>query len=547
MKYLKLYEGFESNTISNVLSYITKKINKNNSNNFLSTLKKLCDYNDIPLSSISDKDIKYMSAKNALLIDNDYEVSNPTDIYCIKYWFSLDKGLIATTATGNIKMEFNKSLDKVATKFTEDQLDQLNTKSRINNLGILKPVKLSELKTGDKILVCFTSYYRSDRIYVGEIYKDERLPGTALYYIYQDQMEGSSPGNTSNGVVIDNRYSFRVRNDEYAEAGRYSYCLGSVDEELHDHCYMHTFTGDGELRYEDDSNNYEESPWDYNLLYNYNNNVEKWTYKSQVDVFKNVDFAVVVYLDDILTDLIESDNFVSSTKNNRKELKNNALAFNKNIKNENIERYLNNLFDKLNIHTQSAKDDKIFGNFSPFVSTLLLGKNFGMCTYSSNHLIKQIYDISYTINNLMSSDNENDTKYYYKNVKQKFITYRKYAHDFRTNLDKNLRIIKSYDNDKVNNIIVKLLSIGEYINGKIIKSEVKTLNDLRLIYHKLNSIKTVFTDDLLNISISHIFSYICDSSDYEIKSCMNFTYTDKDYNDDIKKLDEIEKYVKSLI
>ena len=71
MKYLKFYESFKSKGISNTLKFLKEKVGKKSSDYFLEYLKQFMTVVDFPIDKISDNDIKYMSAKKALLLNSE--------------------------------------------------------------------------------------------------------------------------------------------------------------------------------------------------------------------------------------------------------------------------------------------------------------------------------------------------------------------------------------------------------------------------------------------------------------------------------------------
>ena len=103
MKYLKLFEAFESSVLTNTIKFISKKVKDDDVNIFKNQLNSLMKNLDIPISKINENDIEYLPTKKALKIENDGPVKNETGVYCIKYWFSLEKGYLGRTGVGNLK------------------------------------------------------------------------------------------------------------------------------------------------------------------------------------------------------------------------------------------------------------------------------------------------------------------------------------------------------------------------------------------------------------------------------------------------------------
>ena len=66
--------SFDSNAISKVTKYVKEKVGKKHADKFLNGLKSLLRHYDFPINKISDNDVKYLSAKKALLINPEGEI-----------------------------------------------------------------------------------------------------------------------------------------------------------------------------------------------------------------------------------------------------------------------------------------------------------------------------------------------------------------------------------------------------------------------------------------------------------------------------------------
>ena len=257
MKYLKLYEGFESNRISAILSFLNKKIeDKSNIKEFLNDLSKLAKKYDFPLSTLSDKEIQYLPVNKALGIGKDEEAMNPSGIYSIKYWFSLEKGYLCNTATGNKTMDYNKynsyngSMMSNGEGLDQSHLAYLAREYKIG--GVITPARLGDLRTGDKVVMVCGEDFNGDPSYLtfGEIYGDNRRNDDDTdYYFYQNDHEGSDPGTLRNNIQLPDRYNLYAGNAAY----QYAWSLGSPENESDDHCMLHKVILDEKaLRFRED-------------------------------------------------------------------------------------------------------------------------------------------------------------------------------------------------------------------------------------------------------------------------------------------------------
>ena len=549
MKYIKLFEGFESDALSNVLSYITKKLDKSQSKDFLNLIKRICDANDIPASSLNNNEIEYMSAKKALKMESNEEVLNPTEIYCLKFLFNLEKGYVGTLGVGNKRMNFEdinnvKNLNK--DKF--EKLDNAGYKGKI------KSVKFEELKSGDKVFVCLANSFNVDRFVDGEIYKDDRDPSSIMWYVMQNKSsDGSSLYQTKNGENINSKYDINNPDCEYSYYYRLGYnSEGEGFEEDNDHCYLYSYKENDVLKIdgEEDFNN--KSLWDYNFKYTTSSNHLKfWNNSNDVEDYKKADFAIVLYLDDALTRLLNGD-AKSDIMADRKKSKEGATALLTNdvIKNQNIDKYFKVLYDRLDIKA----DKKIFGNLNTYISNTIGDKYFCLVSFEQNPL-RRLDDLSYSINTLMVASKDNPAysdetvQYYYNDLSKKYINHKKNADRDISLIKQNIKLIKNFNNDKINKITDKLISIGEFISKSIKSSEYKTLNELRFISHTLISIKDMLKDYASSIQIEELYSSIVYSEPQSLLRRLKDIeedYTDEQFEEDMDKLDDLEKYIKKL-
>lgn len=87
MKYLKVFEKFESKNLSKVFGYISK----DSRIKFIQDLKIICENNDYPMSEISDDKFRYLRFTEAFNLKDEGQDKN------IKFWFSLEGKYIGIT------------------------------------------------------------------------------------------------------------------------------------------------------------------------------------------------------------------------------------------------------------------------------------------------------------------------------------------------------------------------------------------------------------------------------------------------------------------
>lgn len=137
MRYIKLFESFDSSTINKTLSFLSK----DSKISFLNKLKELCSIYDIPESKLSDDLFKYLPYNNAIknngevsdLIDcnkcvggkvekvygkgirktkcttckGEGKVEPKSELSLVKFWFSTEGNFITMTGVDGIYRELN--------------------------------------------------------------------------------------------------------------------------------------------------------------------------------------------------------------------------------------------------------------------------------------------------------------------------------------------------------------------------------------------------------------------------------------------------------
>ena len=112
MKYLQyrnqfLNEGFSSKSLSKTLGWLSKSGLKSSSTKFLEDLKKFCEKTSIPLSEISDQWFKTnVLTRDAVKLRAPEEVGNPSGLWCLKFWFSIERGYLGVSGVGDVVYKY---------------------------------------------------------------------------------------------------------------------------------------------------------------------------------------------------------------------------------------------------------------------------------------------------------------------------------------------------------------------------------------------------------------------------------------------------------
>lgn len=545
MKYIKLYEAFESSTISSIIRFLKSKFGYKYKL-FIADIKSmLLDVYDIQLGKIKDDNIGYLRSSKAMSIKkpDGYEISNEFGIYCLKFFFSIKDGYIGVMASGN---KSERYVDDNLNFEIDDEIYYYIVNELGIKTGIMKLPDFDNMKDGDEYIGLFDSYYDKDK---------SRIALSKLF-INDDQL-----------LFIQNVASGGNPRGPYEDYGKYSWTIGRIGNINRGGTYNFLYkyeNNDDPLKVE--GYNYhpevKENIFDYNFpVFAYSGGKQvSWSKKSSSDYkdrFENSDFAIVFYLDDIIRDNVS----VSDIKKNRKDRIDGALSLEMDvdIRRSNIDRYINKALKKYGIGVDGVrlKDlQKFFnsilcGDYSMYVlyegipieiSRLLSNINALMVDLSRpdkyteriNDTYLEIKDIY--IKGINKSINRKDIYIYNYNMIKKSIN---------PNL-KNHKLLMDYINIYMN--------VGDHISKNILSNEISSIQDYTILYHKLISIHDLLKDSSFMPKILPI-SYIINSLKYKDDSRIINQIEKIDESDDvgiemksdIENLKKLSNYIKSII
>lgn len=508
LKYLKLFEAFESEALSKVLKYIKRKIDSKNYEKFLSSLRELFLSNyDIQLSKISDNSIKYLPAKVALKVQTEGQIMNPFGVYALKFWFSLTKGYLGITAVGITDGEESYGL------FSKKEIDHLKNEGL--ETGVLIPITdYGKLKHGDSVVAVFNDY-------------ENRISGLSLARIFIEGDNLFAIQNVSDGGRPSNSSSWR-------NWGLYSWNLGPqhgrTSDDFTDHHKLHKYEPSDEPLHSIISNVlYSESFIDKKgyITSEYSKRSDEYIDFSDLIV---ADFAVVVYLDEIVIDEPVSD--IKKIRTKEKEGAT-ALLSNEEIKELNYQRYFNRMIEMHGLTKNSVESD--LKNLQNMVKNLVAGELIVFGFYSDDPEIGLINKITDDIRNLID---EEDKEYYLNQLSNRYESGKKIAEKYKKVYIRTFQRVKDSSDKKTLVFFNNLFEISKLIYTKIKDSEVESIGDLMILKRKLISIREFF----LEVQ----GTYFCEGI---VKALKNFRYDDIDVNRGIelaKSESNIDKDMKGL-
>jgi hypothetical protein len=568
MRYLKLYEAFSSNTLSKLYKHLKKKNASNKSlNQFKEDMEVIAKSFDIPMDKISDEDVSYISRRKALPLRS--EAKNDSGIWAIKFWFDKDGEYIGTSGTGNAKFATSNvpSTSSYHSKpYSKAQWDKIKKSMTFGfpKTGYLIPVlhdEYDQLKDGDEVIVClcdeeeYDDYpdSRVDRLVCGKIFVDGNV-----YVIHDNDIaEGSEPSNTPSEEYPD------------IEWGEYSWSIVSINGGVgSDHFNLHkVIKSDTPISYYSEKVDNEEgnNPFEFNLsleeiednkliLSDWSGNIDE---KNKIE--KEADFAVILYVDGILSRGLKSK---SATSEERKETRKGAIALmsDEDFKQANIEKYLNQLVEKIGITPESVE----LKNLQKVAATIMstgISDSYALFSIMSRDY-RAIDNLAYQLKRLISSvslQNPEMIKFVYNEFAGDYRRTKKNASNAYKSKKASMDMLK--EREYLKPLYDSILRISNKISKGIVSKEITRGEDLKKILFKLESIESMMRDDDFELSrqfrdFSENVRYGVSDSDMVIRRLENM---DGDYstltNDnkttllemDLKKLKEIESYVDDIM
>lgn len=565
MRYLKLYEAFSSNTLSKLYKHLKKKNASNKSlNQFKEDMEVITKSFDIPMDKISDEDVSYVSRRKALPLKS--EAKNDSGIWAIKFWFDKDGEYIGTSGTGNAKFATSNlpSSGSFHSKpYSKAQWDKIRKSMTYGfpKTGYLIPVlhdKYDQLKTGDEVIAClcepeeYDEYPESrvDKLICGKIFLDGN---GQVYFIHDDEnADGSSPNNDPS--------------EEYdgIEWGSYSWSIASGNGVVGpDHFNLHkVIKSDTPISYYSEKNDNEEvgkNPFEFNLsleevednklvLSNWTGNIDE---KNKIE--KDADFAVILYVDGILSRGLKSK---STTSGEREEAKKGTLALmsDEDFKSANIEKYLNQAISKIGVTPESAE----LKSLERVVATIMcsgIGESYALLSMMDREFIS-IDNFAYQIKRLISGFSVGHSSEMVRLIYDHFLNEYKILKRRSSNSYKykkaTMDMLKG--KEELSPLYDSIMRISAKISKGIASKEITRGEDLKKIFFKLDSIDSAMRDDEFRIS-SELRDFV-DSMKYgttdkstverKINTMIEDYYMKNTLDMDLKSLREIESYVEDI-
>jgi hypothetical protein len=558
MKYLKLFEAFDSQTLSKTLGFIKEKSQKRD---FLNLIKRVCDQIDFPLSKLNDDFFEYLPFSAALkksdmtgdeTCDARSEVEFPEypvegevckggklerkwgrgvrEVECpvcrgasvkpkkpelklLKFWFDKDGNFITTTAVDGLVAE-RRGEPKGGTEtrynvsFSDVKSDYQVLKTNLNFNEI------RELITGD--IVYFEN--REGHSGVAYVYVSSR---NAVYFL-QNFAEGSTP----NG-------------DSWKSIAPYGWVIASTSDFRR--CDL---LGTGVKQPETEVTI---DPYTWNTQVS---NQLRVVDRSIFDQVKNANFAIILDFGKLKKSGYEAKGDIISGREERKSGAT-ALISAADIKKQNINRYMQEIAKRSDILSDVSNINK--------VAKRMLGGNLALFLIGSNsrfnRLFTDLIDYYYQYIQYANEGNHDGCE----------LTQGKLSNTIKSNYElvslkttligdnlKNIKDEVSKDPDANKDyikIVEKLEKISQIIYTRFSSINLETIEDLEIFASKIEAVRNLTRNERYEFYRLRSFLDYIDAE----RTRRPYEYLVNYYNirekevEILKSLDILERLVKSLI
>lgn len=462
MKYISLFEKFESIKLSKVIRYISKLSRKS----FLSDIKKISTSKDIEPSKISDDMFTYLPYRDAIKIKSKLDKlqcplclgegkikkpwgtegkkgfhyryldckecgntgkieSGVGKITDIKFWFNSDGEYLGRTCINGIEKKSDRRFDSV------------------NEIKTLTLEEIMALETGT--LVKINIGYEV----IGTIFKD-----TIKTYVIQNTRHSSTP-NLSSWKKYGT-HAWRIDNGDFRNA------------------ILVSEKGEGDS-----------DPFSWNFDVQLDGSRITTGNNPVKDLVSNADFSLILNLNN-LDSLKKSPRSAISQE---RKIRKGVTKTDEEIKNENIQRYISNLALNFKITTDIGDVSKIVPRMLGWSNSIIF-----ICRETNFTNMERIIDAYFglfkIINNLKEKEDiDYQISRHESTIKQYLSSgYERSSTEFPL-VSKALKVLESSEKKETIEFTSLLKELGSSINEKILKTKVETLGDLEQIMFKINNIR----------------------------------------------------------
>ncbi len=547
MKYLMLFERFDSTTLRKTLSFI----DSDSVTLFLDDIKRICDIIDFPYSELSDDFFEYLNYNKAInkdkgstpeyipceatskdtfhrygidgekceggkikrkwgssirIVDCPFckdgliEVAkSPSDsIEYIKFWFDVDGKYIFKSATSNHPIFISN-----------EEIDGSLPSDNISDYNIIKNTDFNNLRHMPQGTL-FQAYLRGITPIICYLYK-------AGYrrYALQNALDGSTPSN-----------------NDWRKISKYTWNMGEYGEHIHNRNDINIL----EYKYEDKDKDKDNKKKVNNFVLTlFTSGLRKTT--GFEDKVKGAHFSIVLDYEKLKNSKYLKKTDIKKSRHDRK-IGATSLRHDDDIRKENVDRYLREIFKKREISDFPS-------SFSKVIKSIVGNNILYNITYSTR--------LTETLNSLH--------RYYYllmNNPAQRYIDYINdvMSDSIRDNHGTNLRINRKINFVKRNTsvedqeLLIAIENLNKLIYDRFIKDqEFNNINDISVLALKIGAVKDLIRNSSYNLVSMISVTHRIYSSDGDNITLINYLTESRDkerLSNSLESLEIIEKTIKRL-
>lgn len=492
MKYLKLFEAFESEKLTKTLGYIDRKSREE----LVKILRNLCNGMDFPFSQLNDSYFQYLPYQKAINLQyvgedkpckatsksefSGHGIEGETcqngkikrlwgtrqrivdcprcsgtgiepeksEIKIIKFWFTKEGEMVTITGVDNTLKPQIKSKSK--RKFSKNISDYIITGDVVNrrsNISFLNDgdFVLAKLSSGGNEIICY-------------VLKEGRRA-----YLIQDEHDGDTPNGDYRGIA---RYSWNITDGDFITLRKVEPKNKEIDENEEDEIDPFSFNRAISVGYRG------------SLSFDRYRDIEKLVQKSH--------FALVFNLDSLKSTQFKTKSEIGQE---RTEIKSGSrlTVRDEDVKKANIERYMREIALRSDIISDVSNLPKVVKRF-------LGGENVLFLMIYNSRFAEHIYKLADLYTQALSEGKED----YYKNRLSTYISDRyKSVSTQNSTISNNIKYIKEKSRGIEEykgylEILEGLESLSRKLYQKISQMSIECVEDLDIIKAKLDSLRSIF-------------------------------------------------------
>lgn len=515
MKYIKLFESFESTKLSKTIGFI--KLDKNR---FLGDIKSISQKMDFPFSEYSDDMFQYLPYRKALNFFWTPEAISCTNckgegkyrrpwgrgtrvVDCkecegtgkiepsvgktshIKFWFNSEGKYLGKTAIDGTVYEKNPIVIK-GVKYKEDRT--------------INPSELKDLPHESKV-----------KIYIGYTW----VFGTIWKSGDKTWLIQSHSWNTS---------SYGPRGEQWKKWGEFGWDLeeySAYDRSDYPKLLV-------------EKNGIDPFDFNYEVRSNYGGSLSIYKNSDIKPIIGDAEFALILDINKM-----KSGKKLSEIKLKRKEQKSGILTPEE-IKEKNLVRYFKELSNRFEISEDVS-------NISKIAPRIFGWKNCFSYIYSETNFSNFESIINEYFNFIRGDKNEANINSSSRQIRYYLSESLNIVKDGNRTISENIVSLKSEfkksGNEIVYEFIEELVKLGEFINNKVLNTKAESLSDLELILQKVMSISSIISSPRYELNNFRYFITRIRSSSwqnlYEVLTYNKSTESYKKSIEDIKTITNI--------